>query len=298
MEALRIILKDVLCVLLVSVVIKFLVHEFINNGEEMSRKIFTAIVASGLAIFSGSAFAAHPLVTDDTGTQGTGKFQIEVNGEYVSDKTRSGGVTTKVTAGEAGFIFSYGITDSTDLVVGMPYQRFQVKEDGITLGREDGLADLGFEVKHRFYEKDGLGLGVKPAVTLPTGNEEKAFGTGKPSYGLTFIVTKEIEPVTFHFNAGYAYGDYKIEADAEANRKGIWHVSLAAEYGAAENLKLVANIGAERNADKASVTPPAFVLGGLIYSLTENFDINGGVKAGLNNAEADVAFLTGLAIRM
>lgn len=106
----------------------------------------------------------------------------------------------------------------------MHYQRFHVKEDGITLGRDDGPADLSFEVKHRFHEKDGLSLGVKPAVTLPTGDEERGFGTNKPSYGLTFIVTKEIEPVTFHFNAGYAYGDYKIEADAEANRKGIWHV--------------------------------------------------------------------------
>lgn len=265
-------------------------------SKKISAALLTGMVVSVVGM--GSAFAAHPLVTDDTGTQGAGKSQIEVNGEYVADKTTEGGVTTKVQAAEAGFIFSYGITDSTDLVLGIPYQRFQVKEDGVTVGRDDGMSDLAFEVKHRFHAKDGLSLGVKPAVTLPAGDEEKGFGTGKPSYGLTFIVTKEMEPVTLHFNAGYAYGDYKIEADADANRKGIWHVSLAAEYGAAENLKLVANIGAERNADKASDTHPAFVLGGLIYSLTENFDINGGVKAGLNDAEADVTILTGLAIRM
>ncbi len=265
----------------------------------MSKKISAALLAGMVVSFMGmgSAFAAHPFVTDDTGTQGAGKLQIEVNGEYATDETSEAGVKTEVQEGEAGFIFSYGITDSTDLVLGIPYQRFQVKEDGATVGRDDGPADMSFEVKHRFHEKDGLSFGVKPAITLPTGDEEKGFGTGKPSYGLTFIVTKEAEPVTLHLNAGYAYGDYKIEADADANRKGIWHLSLAAEYAAAESLKLVANVGAERNGDKASDTHPAFILGGLIYSVSENFDINGGVKAGLNDAEADLTFLTGIAAR-
>jgi len=263
----------------------------------MVKKISAAVLIIGFMVSimaAGTAFADHPLITDDAGTQGTGKFQIEVNGEYASNKTTEGGVTTKETAGEVGFIFSYGITDATDLVLGLPYQRFQVKEDDVTLGREDGLSDVSFEVKHRFYEKDGLSLGVKPAVTLPTGDEEKGLGAGKPSYGVTFISTKEMEPFTLHLNAGYSHNEYKLDADA--NRKGLWHVSLASEYGATENLKLVANIGAERNADKASDTHPAFVLGGMIYSLTESFNINGGVKAGLNDAEADVTFQAGMAV--
>lgn len=250
-----------------------------------------------LIMISGNAFAGHPLVTDDTGTQGRGKFQIEVNVEYSADKTKADAITTKETGGEVGLVFSYGITDSTDLVLGIPYQRFQVKEDGVTVGRDDGMSDLSIELKHRFFERDGLSLGVKPAFTLTTGDEEKGFGTGKPSSGLTFIVTKETEPVTFHFNAGYTYGDYMIEADAEANRMGIWHVSLAAEYAAAQSLKLVANVGAERNGDKASDTHPAFVLGGVIYSLSRTVDINGGIKMALNSTETDMTFLSGMAVR-
>lgn len=39
-------------------------------------------VIAAVVLTSGTAFAAHPLITDDTGTQGQGKFQLEVNGEW------------------------------------------------------------------------------------------------------------------------------------------------------------------------------------------------------------------------
>ena len=43
-----------------------------------------------LAVLSsyGTAFGAHPLITDDTGTQGKRKFQLEVNSEFNSEKER------------------------------------------------------------------------------------------------------------------------------------------------------------------------------------------------------------------
>jgi hypothetical protein len=42
---------------------------------------------------------------------------------------------------------------------------------------------------------------------------------------------------------------------------------------------------------------PAFILGGVIYSITESLDIDFGIKAGLNDVETDYAFLAGLAFR-
>jgi hypothetical protein len=84
-------------------------------------------------------------------------------------------------------------------------------------------------------------------------------------YSAFFITTKEIEPWVFHFNAGYMRNENNAE-----ERFDLWHVSLATEFQAGENLKAVANIGAERNADPLSDTHPAFVLGGLIYSLSDN----------------------------
>lgn len=40
-------------------------------------------------ILSSASFAAHPHITDDTGTQGKGKFQLEVNSEFAYDKERA-----------------------------------------------------------------------------------------------------------------------------------------------------------------------------------------------------------------
>jgi len=48
--------------------------------KKMSATVFL-IGSMVLIVTAGTAFAAHLLVSDDTGTQGKGKFQIEVNRE-------------------------------------------------------------------------------------------------------------------------------------------------------------------------------------------------------------------------
>ncbi len=188
---------------------------------------------------------------------------------------------------------SYGINDDIDIVLGIPYQYIRTKDSEETVD-EDGLSDMSIETKWRFYEKDGLSLALKPGVTLPAGDEEKGLGNGRASYGLVVITTKDAEPLTFHFNLGYTRNEYKLEVDDEANRKDIWHLSLASEIQVVKNLKAVANIGTERNSDKESNTNPAFILGGLIYSVSENFDIDFGVKGGLNKPETDYTILAGM----
>jgi cobalt/nickel transport protein len=51
-----------------------------------------------------------------------------------------------------------------------------------------------------------------------------------------------------------------------------------------KELKLVANIGIERNTDRESNTHPAFILSGIIYTITEKIDIDLGIKGGLNKS--------------
>ena len=90
---------------------------------------------------------------------------------------------------------------------------------------------------------------------------------------------------------------YKRNENTVDEREDIWHASLAGEFKIMNKLKLVADIGAERNTEKSSDTNPAFILGGLIYSIRENLDIDFGVKGGLNKAEADITYLAGMALR-
>ncbi|MCG2710609.1 MAG: transporter, partial [Thermodesulfovibrionales bacterium] len=211
------------------------------------KKLFLTVCF--LVMFASVSFAAHPLITDDTGTQGKGKFQLEVNSEFTKEKEQQYNTdeekweTKKETGGELATALSYGITDNADIVLGLPYQWKKTRIDGVVTTDKteqgDGISDMSLEVKWRFYEKDGLSLALKPGITLPIGDENKGLGNGRASYSLMFITTKEVEPWAFHLNLGYTHNEYKLQADKEANRKNIWHASLASEVEVVKDLKVV-----------------------------------------------------------
>ncbi len=250
------------------------------------------IVSLILLFWTIPAFGAHPLITDDTGTQGKGKAQIELTGQYDHDDEKG----VKSENWEAKAALSYGFLDSLDLVLEAPYS-WTGTEDAEGTIRNDGIADMSVAVKWRFFEREGLSFALKPSVTLPTGDDDKGLGNGRPSYGITAIATYAKDPWAFHLNIGIAHNNYKLQADEDANRKDIWSASFATELQVAKRLKLVANAGVERNSDVESDTHPAFALGGVVCSLTENIDIDAGVKWGINGPEPDYSFLAGVAFR-
>jgi len=49
---------------------------------------------SFILLFSETVFAAHPLITDDSGTVGKGKIQVELNAMF--DFEKSGDIEKKV----------------------------------------------------------------------------------------------------------------------------------------------------------------------------------------------------------
>lgn len=235
------------------------------------------------------AFCAHPLITDDSGTQGTNKFQLEINTEYRWDKEY--GVKEK--SFEVATILSYGLFDNVDIILGIPYEFIDTKDLGTGIKEKiRGIGDGSLEIKWRFYEKDGLSLAIKPGISLPTGDYDKGLGNGRIGYGGNFILTQEKKPLAFHLNLGYFRNESKDE-----QRRDIWHASLAGEYEIIENLKLVGNVGIETNSDLTSKTDPAFALIGLIYSLSDNLSVDLGYKHGLNKPEADHTALLGMAIK-
>ncbi|NTV04958.1 MAG: transporter [Chlorobiaceae bacterium] len=249
--------------------------------------------------FSGNAYAAHPLITDDTGTQGKGKFQIEINSEFSTDKEQENGLSVKERGGAVGATLSYGISHNIDLVVGMPLQWHTIKEEGMTVADESGIGDMGIELKWRLIEAEegGMSLALKPGLSIPTGDEHKGLGNGVVSGGVALIATHEGRLGALHCNLGYRLNDYGIEENNMAARNDIWHASLAAEINLTDNFRSVANIGVETNEDITSEVPPVFLIGGLICSIHENLDIDLGLKCGLNEAETDTTFLAGLAAR-
>jgi len=256
------------------------------------KKLFLTVCFG--VMFASVSFAAHPLITDDTGTQGKGKFQLEVNGEYGNEKY---GIDGKKNTTKMATTLTYGASENMDIILGIPYQYIRTKTPATDTEPEstkaaDGISDISIESKWRFFEKDGLSLALKPGITLPTGDRKRGLGTGRTAYSLFFITTKEVEPWAFHFNLGYKRNENKNNERIE-----IWHASAASELEVLKDLRVVVNIGMERNPDKTSNTHPAFILGGLIYSITENFDIDFGIKGGLNKPETDYSVLAGITWR-
>ena len=245
------------------------------------------------------SWAAHPLITDDTGTQGKGKFQLELNGQYDWDKENSEDVSVKTTGGQAMAMLSYGIAENVDLVLSMPYLWGQVKENymhkkgsEITVFDEKGIGDAALETKLRLFEKNDLSLALKPGISFPTGNDEKGLGTGRIGGHLFLIGSKELGSWAFHANLGYIRNENKVN-----ECKDIWHASLATTYEVIKNFKLAADVGVERNPDKDDNNDPAYIIGGVIYSINENFDVDLGVKGGLSKSETDISALAGVTLR-
>ena len=259
------------------------------------RAIFFLIIMSHA--FSTPCFAAHPLITDDTGTQGEGKFLFELNGQTSFDKANSpddtgANASAKSREMEIKTALTYGVIHSVDVILTLPYQWKKTEVNDATASDVNGVADISMEVKWRFFEKDGLSLAIKPGITLPAGDKNKDLGTGRATGTLYFITTKEIDPWALHLNLGYKRNENTLD-----EREDIWHASLAGEFKIMKKFKLVANIGVERNTDRSSDTNPAFLLGGFIYSIRENMDVDFGVKMGLNETEKDYTFLAGMALR-
>lgn len=248
------------------------------------------LAVGGLAVLllaPSGADAAHPLVTDDTGTQGQRKFQMELNGEYGSHGQRVNGVEMQERAAQVGATFTGGLLETLDLVVGAPWSWSRVSAGG-SVTESSSVSDATVELKWRFFEREGFSLAVKPGVT---------FGGGSYAFGVTLIATQALGPVALHANAAYTRNEFNSREDRAANRADILHASLAAGVEVRKGLQLLANVGLESNGDVASNTWPAFALGGIIYSVTEKFDLDVGVKAGLTEPERDVTVLAGLAWR-
>ena len=153
------------------------------------------------------------------------------------------------------------------------------------------MGDATLQVKWKFFEKNGLSFALKPGIDFPTGNDDRGLGTGKIGGSLFLIASREMGPWAFHDNLGYMRNENNCD-----DRKDIWHASFAATWEVIKDLKLVANVGIERDRDDEANEDPAFIIGGIIYSVNEHFDVDLGVKGGLTRSETNISALAGVTL--
>jgi hypothetical protein len=267
-----------------------------------SLRILAALAA--LAAVPG-AYAAHPYVTDDTGTQGQGNWQLEVLAERARTSASADLGAGPVRQGSRALVvtpvLTFGLLDDLDIALGGAYQRQRTSEDGVLLDEASGRGDSTLELKWRFYEEDGLSLAFKPGLTLSTGDENRGLGSGKVSWAANLILTRDAKPWTWLANLAYQHSRYALEADNEGNHADLWRLSAGFAYGFAEKLRLVGEAGVRTNPARGDPFAPLasgrFAMLGIIYSPSEKMDLDLGLRHKLNSAEPDSVILAGATFR-
>ena len=253
-------------------------------------KIIITMLAGCLS--ATSAFAAHPLASDDAATLGKGAVQVELNGDILYDRESDSGTTTKNRGAQIATAIGVGLTDKLDLTLGAARPWGELDVNGECLNNT-GTMNIDLSMKWQIYEQQGFSVAVKPglgysyAVHSPV-NEHVT------SYGAALIFSKEFRALALHLDTGYAYCDYNLAETRIVNRSSTWSFSLASTYELIKDLKLATDLGFATNTDKTSNNMPAFALVGAIYSVNESIDLSAGIKTGLTKPETDLAGTFGI----
>jgi outer membrane putative beta-barrel porin/alpha-amylase len=261
----------------------------------------TATVTICFALLTaGSALAGPPLITDDAGTVDVGKAEIELNGSSPYDKDITAGVTTKNNTLDTEIKITTGLYKNLGISLAIPYTvSARVVEDGQLVSKAEGLGDMTAELKYAFTELAGVTFAIKPSIIMPTGRYNAGLSEGRWQLGTTLIATREFEEGKYalHANLGYEHHTYRTDEVRNSTRSSIWSGSIAGETRLVKGLIAVLDFGLATNTDKESTELPVYALTGLRYEISDNLDINAGVKLGLTEPEDDVTVLYGLVLK-
>jgi len=265
-------------------------------------KLVAALVMLTLAT---AARAAPPFITDDSGTQGEGHWQLELIGEHVHHKhsAQTDGATVsqlrQITA--ASSVLTYGWSERVDVAVTLNALATRLEEDGTLQSKASGVSDTILEAKWRFYEDEGSGLAVKTSLSLPTGDENRGLGTGKASGGLNLILTHSAGDWTWMANAAFIHARYKRAEDQQSSHSRLRRFSAGATYEMREGWRLAAELGQRTNASKDDPFLPgrngSYAMLGAIWSPSKDADFALGVRRAASSGEYDWAVDAGAVFR-
>ena len=209
--------------------------------------------------------AYHPLLTEDTGTQGAGKRQIEVSVDATRDRASASRST------QTNLIATYGLTPKVDVQLGTSHVRHESR-------------DTSLELKWQVLEADGWTMALKPGVTVATG--------GRANYGAVAVVGYESGGWEFYGHLGA-----RRNRNTRGERGALYQVSASTIWEARERFWLVAEAGVLRQPDPAVRSQPEFLGVGLIWGPTKDLDLDLGWRRGVNATASERTLDAGITLR-
>lgn len=240
--------------------------------------------------------AQQPFTTDDADVTPRGKLHFEFFNSF--DLLRPSAFPVRQ-QNAASFELAYGLLDRVEVGVEAPLLTlFNTRGTGAR--RVNGIGDTNLAVKYNFYRepKESLlpAFTVSGQIEIPTGDAERALGSGIFDYSLNGIAQKTLtERLTARLNAGaIILGNTVTGAEGIRGRITVLTggVSLVRRFNSRLYLGVEA---AGARAGKPDLNQIQLQLGGN-YFLRDNFSIDFGVLTGLRTPDPRLGFQVGFAV--
>lgn len=206
------------------------------------------------------AYAAHPLLTEDSGVQGTGKQQIEFSTDHYSEQNRQ--------SQNAGWTYTYGANDQLDLFFSLPMR----------WSATAGIGDASLGTKYLFSEEDGASWALKTELFFPSGSAQKQLSKESHDLALTVVYSYTNAAWTTHSNLSLTRRNFKQEHASMEQRATLWRASLATLFAIPPKIQVLADAGLYQADLKSETYLDQHLLAGFVYSATENLDLDLGIK--------------------
>lgn len=246
----------------------------------VGQLFFFAIVIS---VLPSPVYAFEPLNTDDAATIGKSVNQIEQY-FYVLHNNTPGNPGSVATPGEEfrgignakafPFTYTHGLTDTTELSIATTYY-------ATPRGSYSPFANNIFGYKWRFWGdgQTGLGMAIKPTITLPSSTSQQVQGLGlaMTNYELNYVLSYYWDRIQVHTNISYARNpynkNYPISGTYTPYQINIISGSIAPVWIVNSWLKLALDIGSsiDTSTDAAAVNDYGMVAA--ILSVNKNVEI-------------------------
>jgi hypothetical protein len=242
------------------------------------------IIATCAAAFvlCGKAFGAHPMLTEDPQTQGTGKFELEFGQAFARGDPLQGGSGT-----EFAPQLTYGADPTLDLILRATWLTQAPAEAPSASGWGDSMLDF----KWRFYASGQTAFAVRAGIDLPTGDAARGMGTGTAGYHVIAIAGWQFARVNVNANAAYA------RVRQQGARSDVGAVSAAIVGPNESPWRTFVEATSLANPDPQNAQWPAFARTGLIVTATTWLDLDVGYQARLNRSATREVWLIGATLR-
>ena len=237
------------------------------------------IALLALVFASGPTHAAHPLISEDTGTQGTGKFELELGTE-----------TSHVQGDRIHELdpqLSFGARDDIDLIA-RPTYFWLHGAAADAAGRRSGFGTTGLDFKWRAIERAPWAFGVRAGADLPT--SQGGIGPHEGGGHIVAIATYEVEALMATANAAYSHLPQDV---GFAARRDIVRFSGGALARVGDAVRIAGDLVIAQSSEALDRTWPVVGIVGFIATLPWGFDVDAGVQVPINRGAPTTQWLVG-----